>query len=361
MPKLPRWPLLVLSCLLLAGAVPPLDPGTAAGVYLLDRRQGQSLVMMLPSLELALLSNTGETRLGVEALSARFLPDGQIAYIDPELALRRFGPRGATDWLPPGSANAPLFVSPDGQMLAYLKPLGLSAGDNEPTANGVAVLDLASRTERTLLQVPEVTVRLYGWVGQQLLVEVPDWSPATNAPVAKMALGLLSVDGPQDAPQALANLPPLLPGARYPQTSLDQQYLAYQSDQGLVVASFSSGSYALKGPASDPLWTDIGLSAVVNGQRANVPVAASDLSLSSPATGLVALPEASGAASPPVESPSTSAQPSAILFYRPVKASTHVSAFMDLNPATGAIADWTGWSGSTLLYRTPYDTPMCSD
>ena len=89
--KLPRWPLLCLSLLLLAGAVPPLDPGRAAGVYILDRRSGKTLLMVLPTQELAVLSSTGETFLGVEALSARFLPDGQIAFIDPNLALRRFG------------------------------------------------------------------------------------------------------------------------------------------------------------------------------------------------------------------------------------------------------------------------------
>ena len=361
MVKFPRWPLLLLSLLLLAGAVPPLDAGTAAGVYVLDSRSGKSLVVVLPSLELAVLSSTGETLLGVEALSARFLPDGQIAFIDPNLALRRFSPRGATDWLPPGSANAPLFVSPDGQSLAYLKPIGLQPGDNEPSANGIAVLDLATHAERLLFQVPDVTVRLYGWVGQQLLVEVPNWSPATNAPVAKMVLGLLNTDGPQAAPRALANLPPLLPGAHYPQTSLDQRYLAYQSDQGLVVASLSSGSYGLQGPASDPLWTDTGLSAVVSGQRANLAVSPADLSQFSPATGEVALPAASGLAAPSPASPASPAQPGAILFYRPVKASTRISAYMDLDFNTGTIADWTGWTGTTWVYGHAYDNHKGTD
>src|SRR5260221_7304440 len=136
MVKTARWPLLLLSLLLLAGAVPPPHPGTTPGVYVLDSRSGKTLVMLLPSLELALQSNTGETRLGLTALSARFLPDGQIAFVDLSLALRRFAPRGAADWLPPSSANAPLFVSPDGQKLAYLNPIRLLPGDNEPATNG---------------------------------------------------------------------------------------------------------------------------------------------------------------------------------------------------------------------------------
>jgi len=356
--KLPSWPLLWLSLLLLAGAVPPLDPGRAAGVYILDSRSGKTLLMVLPTQELAVLSSTGETFLGVEALSARFLPDGQIAFIDPNLALRRFGPRGPANWLPPGSANAPLFVSPDGQALAYLKPIGLAPGDNEPSANGVAVLDLATNTERLLFQVPDVTVRLYGWAGQQLVVEVPNWLPATNTPVAKMILGLLDTDVPQTAPRALANLPPLLPGTHYPQTSLDQRYLAYQSDQGLVVASLSSGHYGLQGPASDPLWSDAGLSAVVGGQRANLAVSPDDLTQYSPAIGQVPLPAASEIAVPSPDSP---AQPSAILFYRPVKASTPISAYMDLDFNVGTIADWTGWTGTTWVYGHAYDNHKGTD
>ena len=355
-----RWLLLLtwLPLLLLSGAVPPLDPGTAGGVYVLDSRSGETLVMVLPSLELAILSNTGETRLGVEALSARFLPDGQIAFVDPNLALRRFGPRGASDWLPPGSANAPLFVSPDGHALAYLKPIGLQPGDNEPTANGVAVLDLAANAEQLLFQVPDVTVRLYGWVGDQLLVEVPNWSPATHAPAGTMALGLLNIDGPQAAPHALANLPPLLPGAHYPQTSLDQRYLAYQSDEGLVVASLSGGNYGVLGPGSDPRWTDAGLSAVVNGQRASGPVSPADLSQLSSASGAVALPIDFGVAAP--SAPGLS-QPGAIFFYRPVKASTRISAYMDLDFNVGTIADWTGWTGTTWVYGHAYDNHKGTD
>ena len=73
MSKIPRWPLLWLSVLLLAGALPPLQAGVTAGAYVLDSRAGRTLVLILPDMELATLSSTGETRLGVIALSARFL------------------------------------------------------------------------------------------------------------------------------------------------------------------------------------------------------------------------------------------------------------------------------------------------
>ena len=361
MSKIPRWPLLWLSLLLLAGAVPPSQPGAAAGVYVLDSRSGRTLVLILPDLELATVSSTGETRLGVTALSARFLPDGQIAFIDQDLALRRFGPRGATTWLPPGSANAPLFVSPDGQHLAYLKPIDLPPGENEAATNGIAVLDLATKAERLLFQAPDVSVRLYGWAGDQLLVEVPNWSPATNAPAQTLTLGLLDTDRPQAAPRALASLPALLPGARYPQTSLDQRYLAYQSDQGLVVAGLGTGRFSLTGPAAQPFWTAAGLSAVVNGQRTSLAVSEADLTQSSPATGDVALPVTSNTSAAGPVSPSGPAQPGAVLFYRPVKASTHVSAFMDLDFNNGHIADWTGWTGATWAYGHAYDNHKGTD
>jgi murein DD-endopeptidase MepM/ murein hydrolase activator NlpD len=353
-----RWLLLCLSLLLLAGAVPPPHPGTAAGIYVLDTRSGKTLVLLLPSLELAVQSSTGETRLGLAALSARFLPNGQIAFVDENLALRRFGPRGAVDWLPPGSANAPLFVSPDGQKLAYLKPIDLLPGDNEPAANGVAVLDLATGAERLLLRVPDVTVRLYGWLGDKLLVEVPNWSPATLAPAPRMVLGLLNTDGPQAAPLALAALPSLLPGAYYPQTSLDQSYLAYQSDQGLVVASLATGRYGFLGQASDPQWTDAGLSAVLNGQRAKLAVSDAALSQFSPTTGDVALPVTAAMSAP---SPNIPARPGAVLLYRPVKSSTPVSAYMDLDYNIGSISDWTGWTGTQWAWGHAYDQHKGTD
>ncbi len=356
--KLSRWLLLGLSVFALAAALPPPHPGTTGGVYVLDSRPSKNLVMILPTLELAVLSNTGETRLGVYALSARFLPDGQIVFVDLNLALRRFGARGATDWLPPGSANAPLFVSPDGQKLAYLKPIDLPAGENEPMTNGVAVLDLATGIETLLFQVPDVTVRLYGWAGNQLLVEVPNWSLATHIPDPKMALGLLNTDGLQAAPRALANLPPLLPGAHYPQTSLDQRYLAYQSDHGLVIVSMSTGQYGFMGQASDPLWTEAGLMAAVNGQRANLAVSDKVLSHASPATGAVALPSNAALSLPSVAGPS---RPGAVLFYRPVSASTPVSAYMDLDYNVGTIADWTGWTGTHWAWGHAYDNHKGTD
>ncbi len=360
MVKTVHWPLLFLSIMLLAGAAPRQRPQTATppSVYVLDRRPGQTLVMLLPSLELALLSPTGETQLGVSALSARFLPDGEIVFVDPALALRRFSPRGPQGWLPPGSANAPLFVSPDGEKLAYLKPISLAPGDNEPTTNGVAVLDLTTGTERLLLDVPDVTVRLYGWVGSSLLVEVPNWSPVTRRPAEKLALGLLNTDGLQTAPQALADLPAVLPGAQYPQTSLDQRFLAYQSATGLVVASLAGGHYGFLGQASDPQWTETGLSAVLNGQRANLSWSAAALTQLSPAQGPVDVPATPDISGP---APASPARPSAILFYRPVKASTPVSAYMDLDFNVGTISDWTGWTGSQWVFGHAYDQHKGTD
>ena len=73
------------------------------------------------------------------------------------------------------------------------------------------------------------------WSGDQLLMEVPHWSEDTLAPDEQMVLATLDANADQPQPEALALLPALLPGAHYPQTSLDQRYLAFDTWAGLAV------------------------------------------------------------------------------------------------------------------------------
>ena len=336
----------------------------ADNVFVLDVHGGQTLALLLPSRELALGTTVGLKPLGVTAMSARFLPDGQIVFIDDVLALRRIGPNGPLDWLPPRSANAPLFLSPDGKTLAYLKPIGLPPGEIDPSASGVAVLDLATGVERTLFQVPDITVRLYGWVGNQLLVEVPTWSPATSqtkaAPPTRMLLGLLNVDAAtaQAAPTAVAMLPAPAPGTRYPQTSFDQRYLAYESGAGVVVMSLDTSRYAVYPGATDPLWAGTGLTVSRAGDRAPLAWAPADLALATPANGPLPLPVTSAPAS---SRPLRPASPTGIILYRPVSAATPISAYVDLDRRIGTIADWTGWTGTQWVFGHAYDQHWGTD
>ncbi|MCC6188396.1 MAG: peptidoglycan DD-metalloendopeptidase family protein, partial [Anaerolineales bacterium] len=339
-------------------------PATAQSeVFVLDVRGDEALVLLLPEGELARRTSTSLDRLGVIALSARYLPDGAVAVVDSTLALRRLDSAGFHDWLPPGSANAPLFLSPDGLTLAYLKPFDLPPGEPIPLTNAVAALDLASGAERVLLRIPGVTPRLYGWAGSQLLLEIPAWQPATAQapaqPAAELLLAALDPSAPAPVvPQALAALPPLAPGARYPQTSFDQQYLAYASHAGLVVASLPQGDFAVYPGAGAPAWTEAGLTAERAGSRQPLAWSPADLAPAPAASGPVALPR------PAVVSemvPAAPAAANAIIVYRPVFASTRVSAYFDLDRAVGAIRDWLGWVGGTWIYGRAYDQHSGSD
>jgi hypothetical protein len=264
--------------------------------YVVDVRGGQTL-LILPDgehTELALAQDGVVTSLGVTAISARFLPDGMIIFVDGDLGLRQMDPADPTrpsDRLPAHSANGPLFLSPDGKSLAYLKPADLGPDNNEPVTNGLAVLDLATNQERVLMSVPGITLHLYGWSGTRLLLEVPHWSEETLAPDDQLLLATLETTGGQAEPQALARLPALRPGAHYPQTSLDQRYLAFDSPAGLAVAALDTGRYTLFSEAEDPLWTEAGLSVSRAGQRLEQQWSEGDLDQSQPASGPVKLPK----------------------------------------------------------------------
>ncbi len=258
----------------------------ASDAYVLDVRGEQALVLLLPGRQLALRSAGQVTPLGTTALSARFLPGGDIALVDDDLALKRVGPAGIADWLPPGSANAPLFVSPDGHYLAFLKPEDIAAREEVafPLTNGIAVLDLtrAAATPQVLLSIPGATLNLYGWLGPQLLIEVSG-SPG------QLQLATLAVGEAAPAPQPYAALPGPLPGTSYPQTSFDQRYLAYEADGGVVVvAALATGKYALFAGESAPRWTEAGLTAA----GAALNWAEGDLSQPAAAPGPLRLPAA---------------------------------------------------------------------
>ncbi|MEO6626857.1 MAG: NBR1-Ig-like domain-containing protein, partial [Burkholderiaceae bacterium] len=361
-----RAGLLTAALLLAAGGLPLLRPAAeavaAADGYVLDVRGGQTL-LLLPESELALAQGNTVTSLGVTALSARFLPDGQIIFVDGDLALRQMDPADPTrtsERLPAHSANAPLSLSPDAQTLAYLKPEGIDAVDNEPSTNGVAVLDLATNQERVLYSVPGLTLHLYGWSGTRLLLEVPHWSEETLAPDEQLVLAALDTTLDQPEPEALALLPALAPGAHYPQTSLDQRYLSFDTPSGLAVATLGSGRYTLFAGAEDPLWTEGGLTASRSGQRQAQSVTEAELSQYQPVNGPVKLPKslAPDAHGLPPAPPTA---PNGIFLYRPVKPSTKVSAYYDLDRSAANVADWTGWTANSWVYGHAYDQHSGTD
>ena len=329
----------------------------AAEYYVLDVWAEQVLGLQLPERSLAVRGPMGEVALGPTALSARFLPSGEVVYINDDLALYRLNPAtGATvELLPEGSANAPLFVSPDGRSLAYLKPRDITTREEVllPLSNGIAVLNLDTGQELVLLEVPDVTVNLYGWAGDQLIIQIPTWDPVTLALPDTLQLAALAVTDPPTAPQPLAELPRFAPDTGYPQTSLDQRFLAYETTDGLVVAALAPGGakYAYYKGLSEPQWTNSGLNASQDGAKSVLRWSEDDADLDAAAPKTLAWPPAA----PEVASPASSHAPNATLFFRPVSANTRVSAYMDLNTASGAIRDWTGWQGGGWVYGHAYD------
>ncbi|MCC7361988.1 MAG: peptidoglycan DD-metalloendopeptidase family protein [Anaerolineales bacterium] len=337
-------------------------PARAAGeVFVLDVRGEAALVLLLPERALALRTPAGLTPLGLTARAARFLPDGSYAAVSDDLALWRIGADGTHAWLPAGSANAPLFVSPDGARLAFLQPHDLTPGDDLARTNAVAVLDLKTNAVTELFRVEGVTTNLYGWLGDHLLLEVPTWTPMKDGgpgqPAGELVLATLTTEAP-NAPQALAALPALAPGSRYPQTSFDQRILAYTSAAGVVVVDLAAARFAVYAGQADPLWTETGLSAVGADARAPLAWAAADLQAAPALSGPAALPNTT------LETGAAFAGPAAteaIYVYRPVRASTRVSAYYDLDRNLGTISDWLGYVGTQWIYGRAYDQHSGTD
>ena len=95
---------------------------------------------------------------------------------------------------------------------------------------------------------------------------------------------------------------------------------------GLTVATLDSGRYEVVEGAEDPLWTADGLTVSQAGQRLAQTVTEADLSQYQPASGPVKLPKV-GPAEGHSLPPAPPASPDGIFLYRPVKASTRISAF----------------------------------
>jgi murein DD-endopeptidase MepM/ murein hydrolase activator NlpD len=359
MNKFLRVFLIGLGLLVFSGALAARASGSE---YVFDVRGGQSLVMLVPSRELAVRQGASLSGLGLPVYSARFLPDGDIAAIDIDFALWRIGPAGRAEWLPPGSANAPLFVSPDGTRLAYTKPADFEDGSTFPLTSGIAVLDLASGHERLLLEVPGLTLGLYGWLGDDLVIHVPAWDPATLQPAPTLTLARLPADG-SGPPERLAELPRLDATSVYPQTSFDQRFISYESPAGVVVASLADAAYAEYAGRSEPLWTAEGLTTAEAGERQLLAWAEHDVSLQAAASGALPVPSAAALPAHDTELPESVAPQSAtaILFYRPVAATVRVSAYFDLNRTIGIIEDWLGWVGSQWIPGRAYDQHLGTD
>ncbi len=311
------------------------------GTVVMDRLGPSILFRDLPSNDLSLQNGNSSRLLGVKALSARLLSSGEILFVDPELALKRLIPDGTTEvLLPERRANGPIFVSDDEKKVAFLKPLDFQSGESIPNTNGIAVFDLMSKHEQTLFVVPSATVNLYGWTGNRLVVEAPfGW--VTTQTMHSLQLGLLPTDQTTPTITPFSNLPEAKPGTAYPITLLKDGRIAYESQQGTVVASLKESNYSTIPGCINPRLSAKGLTVICNGQEQEVQVAELSVTADAPAETFSAPSIAAAAAS--FESGAGVQQTtSTVLFYRPVSSSTPVSAYFDLDPDSGEIEDWMG-------------------
>jgi len=355
----------------------PLPTALAAGqgldgLILLDRRGDTLLGWSETNFGLYLIGPDGERRaMSVTAFSAQFIGDTDVLYVDRDLALKRIGPGGAETLLPAGQANGPVFVNPDGQTVAYLKPLDFEGGTT-PYTNGVAVLDLVTGIETLLFQLPRVTVHLYGWLGQSLVVEVPNWTQDTLEPDPTMHLGLLSTTGLQTQITAYSDLPASRSGSPYPYTSPLQTHLAYEAAEGVVVVSLNNRSYTVLAGGSRPRWTSQGLSILRQTHEETIALGGLDWTMTTPLNPKVPLPSVAPAAFgtesiAPNLAGLADGPLATTLLYRPVPSSTPVSAYYDLDRACGALRDWLGniWTvacgNSGWVYGRTYDNHEGTD
>src|SRR5205085_2109895 len=129
---------------------------------------------------------------------------------------------------------------------------------------------------------------------------------------------------------------------------------------GLAVATLDTGHYGLVANAKDPLWSDKGLTFSQAGQRQAKTIVDAELAQYQPASGAVKLPHTMA----PDEHglpPAAAAAPDGIFFFRPVKASTRISAYYDQDRSSGNVADWTGFTSNHWVYGHAYDQHSGTD
>ncbi|MFZ4662325.1 MAG: M23 family metallopeptidase, partial [Caldilineaceae bacterium] len=330
-------------------------PAPEADEFFLDSYANQQLILSLPSKKLIHRVGERSEYISEPVVSARFLSDGRIIAIRDNLSLVVLDSQfQVTELLPSKSANGPLFVSPDSKHVAYLKPTDFEGGDI-PFTNGIAVFDLQTRLETVLFKLPYVTVLLYGWFGDSLLVDVPYWDSHTLQPSPYMFLGKLPSDSPSTSIPMFARLPAIQPGGNYPVRVKELPWLVYKSIDGGVIVDLEKGLYAktneniyrslLEAPAQLRTHSREGFS-----NLAWQPYSSDNRVVPLPAlnTNFVLDQESK-------QLFNTSSTPSTALLYRPAADSVPISAYKDLDARSGYISDWTGWSSLSWVYGHAYD------
>ncbi len=172
-----------------------------------------------------------------DVLSATIGLGSEVYYITRDFSLKVRKPNGeVANQLPPGSANGPIKINRQMRKLAYTKPDG-----DEPITNGLAVFDLDSGTEKTLLTIPRRSIFLLAWDSDRLLAVVP---PSLET----LDISWVALDGTVEKVASLTGRIPRTKSDRYPELSYDGKHLAYETQDGVWIVSVpSKTSQLMKG------------------------------------------------------------------------------------------------------------------
>lgn len=216
--------------------------------YVLHGVGNKELVLKGEGRDLIVIEGKSEKALKVQAMNAKFGPDGAIYFINMNLGLEKVLPNGEiVRILPDATVNGPLLINASGSMLAYSKPSDFD-GDI-PLTNGIAILDLKTNQERILKTIPGETIKLLAWRGNQLVIELPPYG-------AERTLSILSLDG-ELSPGLTLKRPK--GDSAYPVPSFDSKYLAAETDAGVAIVSLADLRIKKTISGSSPEWRLKGL------------------------------------------------------------------------------------------------------
>lgn len=293
-----------------------------------------------------------------DVLSAKLLSTGEVLYIDLNLSLILYRYGTSKVLLPPGSANGPLFICPDNEnVVAYLKPSDFEG--QVPLTNGVSTFDIDKMKEKILYQRSNMTIHLYGWVEDSLVVEVPYWSSENLKPVNTMVLATLPTANSDSELMHFANIPAVRPNSDYPSTSFNQSFISYESEQGVVVASLVKPEFITYPNNRSPRWKEDGLAITdINGK--DKAILFTEITSASKTNGQIGIKEVPIPITqyffPQTDNNSLS-QLQSFLLYRPVASTIPISYYFDLDRNKGPWRDWLGHTGNdpNYVYGQSYD------
>ncbi len=132
-----------------------------------------SVTLIAPDLKLEVKNKKTGQSIILDGISAQVLSNGDILYNANDYSLRKVSWDGKEEVLIPfWEVNAPIYLNEDETLVAFTKAEDFRGGEF-PFTNGVAVYNLKTGEVRVLLTKKGETIGNYGWIGDQLLIDLP--------------------------------------------------------------------------------------------------------------------------------------------------------------------------------------------